>query len=169
MSKCGSKWGYARCIHQVNHDGACEGSGFRWRRGYGHARPMLLHDPSTPPALGENGPPVFGVDRLPEKYRTCPAWPTLGQIEGRRASAYARFIDKAADDPRYVELELRRAAMLSYTGPVSPPGWHGPSAWGEVKSVAEDAWTGNLSIRVEWPGGSFGYFSARDLLGYVFS
>lgn len=114
MSKCGSKWGYARCIHSVHHEGACEGSGFRWMRGRGHSRPFLLRDPSTPPALGENGPPVFGVDRLPEKERTCPAWPTLASVEGRREAAYTRFIAPARRDPRYVEMVERFTTSHGY-------------------------------------------------------
>lgn len=92
MAKCTSRWGYARCTQAVHHDGACEGSGYRWRRGRGHMRPILLRDPHTPPALGENGPPVFGVDRLPEKER----WDTRDP-RSLADARYTRWINGARD------------------------------------------------------------------------
>jgi hypothetical protein len=49
----------------------------------------------------------FGVDRLPEEERTCPAWPSEGTLNGRQTRAYQRFLSPkpapigAAEHPEF--------------------------------------------------------------------
>ena len=75
---------------------------------------------------------VFGRDRLPEYQRTCPAWPTEGQVEGRRRAAFSRFTNKArADAIAFL------AAHPDYQ-PIQRPGWR----WPGLEGIAWNKWGG---------------------------
>lgn len=85
--------GWLTCELARNHDGVCVAAGYRWHRGRGHMRPVMVRDFSQ--ETGGRGSLVFGVDRLPVDERWCPAWPrTLDTWRG-----YARWLRGAADDP----------------------------------------------------------------------
>lgn len=87
MARCTSKWGYARCPKPQGHEGSCEANGYRWQRGRGHMKPRLLHDPTSPSViLAERAADhrlTFGIDRLPERERECPAWRPDRRIAGQ--------------------------------------------------------------------------------------
>lgn len=51
---------------------------------------------------------VFGVHRLPERERECPAWPTSGRVESERKAAFTRFIKSAIPDARERGLNVVR-------------------------------------------------------------
>lgn len=43
-SRC-PRVGYGQCEQARNHEGACEWRGYRWFRGRGHARPVMISSP----------------------------------------------------------------------------------------------------------------------------
>lgn len=57
---------------------------------------------------------TFGIDRLPDKEQTCPAWPTLGQVEGARNAAFTRFVKGALKDKGIGEMLAGGRAKLTY-------------------------------------------------------
>jgi len=132
---CTSTYEYAHCTLARHHGGACEGSGYRWLRGRGYARKHLLTTPrecsdttcgicvrcQTPHRL------TFGIDRLRKSERTCLAWPTLAQVEGRRATAYTRWVSGAKSDPQYLAL-LGAHPYVEQPGEIGNPAWSPPDA-----------------------------------------
>lgn len=65
-------------------------------------------------AAPTNGRPIFGTDRLPEPERTCPAWPTLGQVEGARNAAFTRFVKGALKDKGIGAMLASGRASITY-------------------------------------------------------
>lgn len=51
---------------------------------------------------------VFGIDRIPEEYRECPAWPSNERLEGMRRAAYTRFIRAAIPEAHARGLNVQK-------------------------------------------------------------